>query len=66
MRVLLFTKFGELTNNLKIMQVLEPVQALLEAVGHSDDAIAAITFNFWHRLAKQARREIEEHACVFY
>ena len=33
-------------------QVAAPVEALLDVASHPDDAIAAMSFNFWHRLAR--------------
>ena len=31
---------------------MQPVQALLEVAAYPDQAISAISFNFWHRLMR--------------
>lgn len=40
---------------------MQPVEALLEVAAYPDQAISAISFNFWHRLMR--RLTLGEH-CV--
>lgn len=50
----LFAEVGEAYTDLIATGTLEamlPVDALLDVASHPDDAICAISFNFWHRLS---------------
>ncbi|KAK9830032.1 hypothetical protein WJX72_009312 [[Myrmecia] bisecta] len=39
------------------MEALKPVQALLEVAAYPEDNICAMSFNFWHRLARHLTSE---------
>jgi hypothetical protein len=51
----LFAEVGEAYTDLiagGAAEVLPPVEALLDVAAHPEDAIAAMSFNFWHRLSR--------------
>jgi transportin-3 len=51
----LFAEVGEAYTDLiagGALEVMPPVEALLDVASHVDDSICAISFNFWHRLSR--------------
>ncbi|GFH28117.1 importin N-terminal domain-containing protein [Haematococcus lacustris] len=52
---LLFAELGEAYLHLiatAVQEVQGPVEALLEVAAHPEARVAALSFNFWHKLAK--------------
>lgn len=45
-------------------QALQPVEALLAVAAHPDDDLAAMSFNFWHRLARHLTSSFSAEAPV--